>query len=244
MKRQILRKTLAVAVVGSLWLGLTAQAQNSTSASTGTPQLPYGVPQILQLQQAHVGDDTIISYIRSSGNSYNLNADQIVYLQQQGLSSAVINAMLSQPRAGLLPSATSIPMPATAAPPVYQSLPTEDFQSPPQDSIVGPSVTAIDPTAAAAASYSYYQPYYYPAYTYAYPYCYPAGGCYGYYPGVTLSFGPGVYWGGRWGGGWHGGYSGHPYGGVVVGAHGGFGGGGWHGGGGGFHGGGRAGGHR
>ena len=47
------------------------------------------------------GISTIIAYIRNSGNSYGLNADQIIYLRQQGLSDAVIRVMLSQPRAGV-----------------------------------------------------------------------------------------------------------------------------------------------
>jgi hypothetical protein len=169
----------------------------SGAPAAGT-QLGYGATQILQLAQARVGDDTIITYIRNSGNSYNLNADQIIYLRQQGVSSAVVNTMLSQPAAAMLP-----PLPATPAPaPVSDSQSAYASAPPARPSIVGPSVSAIDPTAAAAAAttYYYYPPYYYPCYGYSYP----AYHYYGWYPGVSVSLG----WRGGWGGGWHGGFHG------------------------------------
>ena len=81
-----------------------AVAQNSPTATTtqpaaatpAAPQLSYGVPEVLQLSQAKVGDSTIIAYIQNSGNNYGLNAAQIIYLRQQGVSDPVINAMLNQ----------------------------------------------------------------------------------------------------------------------------------------------------
>lgn len=220
-----------VAVASMAFPVATAVAQESSATYTQSepsaapapaPHLAYGVSQILQLQQANVGDDTIISYIKNSRNSYGLNAEQIIYLRQQGLSAAVLNAMLSQPHPGVIAS-SGVAMPSSPAPNVSDLQPMPQPVSAPT-SIVGPSVSAIDPTAAAAAAttYYYYQPYSYPVYSY--PYYYPAYGYYGYYPGVSLSFG----WRGGWGGGgWHGG----------GGFHGGGWGGGFHGGGGGFHGG-------
>jgi hypothetical protein len=58
--------------------------------------LSYGVPQVLQLSQAKVGDDVIVRYIQNSGTIFPLAADEIVYLKQQGVSDAVLNAMLDQ----------------------------------------------------------------------------------------------------------------------------------------------------
>jgi hypothetical protein len=60
--------------------------------------LSYGVSQIIQLSKAKVSDDTIVNYIRNSGSSYGLEASQIVYLKQQGVSDTIINTMLNQPR--------------------------------------------------------------------------------------------------------------------------------------------------
>jgi len=76
-----------------------AQDSTSTSAAQTAPvQLSYGVSQIIQLSKAKVNDDTIVNYIRNSGSSYGMDASQIVYLKQQGVSDAVVNTMLSQPR--------------------------------------------------------------------------------------------------------------------------------------------------
>ena len=102
--------TLPLTIIALTVLALAAGislAQDSTTSTTATttqpvttsqaaPQLSYGVPEVLQLSQAKVGDSTIITYVRNSGNNYGLNAAQIIYLRQQGVSDAVINAMLNQ----------------------------------------------------------------------------------------------------------------------------------------------------
>jgi hypothetical protein len=179
-----------------------AQAQNppaTTAAPSYATQLPYGAPQILQLSQAKVGDDTIAAYIRNSGYSYTLSADQIMYLKQQGVSDAVITTMLNQPKPAAVPYTTAAPAP--------QPAPT---------TTVAPSVTYVQPS----ASYYGYQPYYYPSYSYP-AYSYPA---YSWWPPISLSFG----WGWGWGGGWHGGGGGHGGGGWHGGGGGGGHGGGGH----------------
>ena len=187
MKTNHLQKMVAVLAVTSMTLaGMTTMAQGAPAATTvppavvaPAPELFYGVPQILKLVQAKVSDDTIIAYIRNSGNGYGLNADQIIYLRLQGVSDAVLSAMLTQPRAGM-----PLPMPATPAPPVtyVPSIPDTTYYSEP---------------------YVYYTaPYYYPAYAW-YPsvtYCYGWGGGWrGGWPGGWRGSAP------VWGGGWRGG---------------------------------------
>ena len=97
---------MAMAFAG-LALGVSlARAQDSSALYAAQPaaanasmqQLPYGVSQIVQLEQAKVGDETIIAYIKNSGSSYRLDADQIIYLRQQGISDGVITTMLNQPK--------------------------------------------------------------------------------------------------------------------------------------------------
>ena len=175
----------AVLVVGGLsWSVVTARAQSSPTTGTTPPTLAYGVPQVLQLVQAKVGDDTIVAYVKNSGTSYGLNADQIIYLRQQGVSEAVITAMLNQPRVGV--GAASSPAPTTqyAAPAATAPATTESTST----ATVAPTVTYVQ-TVPSTTYYYYNQPYYYPYYY-----------GYGFYPPVTFSFG--------WGGGWHGGYHG------------------------------------
>ncbi len=182
MKTNLLKKTAAIlAALGLSWSAVTALAQNSPATVTTQPQLAYGVPQVLQLVQAKVGEDTIIAYVRNSGTSYGLNADQIIYLRQQGVSDAVITAMLNQPRAGV--GVASSPAPATS-----YATPAPSSPESVSTATVAPTVTYVQ-TVPTTTYYYYDQPYYYPYYY-----------GYGFYPPVTFSFG--------WGGGWHGGYHG------------------------------------
>lgn len=143
---------LAVAAVASLCLSASYVVAQSTPAaaqpaapSQAVPQLSYGVSEVVQLAHANVGEDVIVNYVKNSGNAYGLDANQILYLKQQGVSDRVLNAMLTQPK-----PAVAVATPTTPAPQPVTSTAT-----------VAPTVTYVQtvPT----ASY-YYQPYYYPAY--------------------------------------------------------------------------------
>lgn len=184
MKSNYCKNMVAVmAITGLTLTGTSLLAQGLSAATTvqstsvaAAPQLAYGVPQILQLVQAKIGDDTIIAYIKSSGTCYGLNADQIIYLHQQGVSAAILNAMLTLPR-----PAAAVAAPAPPAPqPVASIANTAEVST----ATVAPTVTYIQ---AAPQTVYYDQPYYYPAY--------------GYYPPVAFSVGWG--WSGGWHGGWH-----------------------------------------
>jgi hypothetical protein len=209
----------------------TAFAQDNTTVA-GTQvsgpapvHLDYATAEVAKLTQAKVNDDTIIAYINSSGNLFNLNADQIIYLKQLGASDNVIRAMLTHPMRSLNTAVASsggstasystggstyVPTPSTPAPVVTQPVTYADTQPD----------TSYDP-----GSYYYPSSYYYPYYS-SYPYYYGYG-----YP-VSFWYG----WGGRWGG-W-GGWRGGGWRGAPIGI--------WHGGGGfrGGGGGGFRGGHR
>lgn len=192
MKTTKLQKMAALLAVASVsWSVPTALAQDSSTANPAlaAPQLAYGVPQILQLEQAKIGDATIIAYVKNSGTSYGLNADQIIYLRQQGVSDAVITAMLSQPRAGVgATTATATPVAATAN------------SGPISTATVAPTVTYVQTV---PATTYYYQPYYYPTYAWYPPVVFSFGWGGGYYGGGY--HGGGYYGGGYHGGGYHGG---------------------------------------
>jgi hypothetical protein len=203
------------------------------AASPTAPQLSYGVPEILQLSQAKVGDSTIIAYIQKSGNNYGLTAAQIIYLRQQGVSDAVVNAMLNQ-RSQTAQSAPTDN--ATVSQPAAPTAPVQNNPDTSQTTTVAaqPSVSYVPATTSSTVyvvpnTQTYY--YYSSPYPYYYPYYYG-------WPAVSLSFG----WGGYYYGGYRGGYYGGYHGGYYGGWHGG-GGGGWHGGSSGWHGGGGGGWH-
>jgi hypothetical protein len=168
----------------------TAVAAQPAATSQPAPQLSYGVPQVLQLAQAKVSDGIIVSFIQNSGTIYGLNAAEIVYLKQQGVSDPVLNAMLAQ-RSRLTGSTEPSTTTASSTP---ASTPA------PQ-----PAVTYVETAPAYVPSSTVYvipdtQTYRYNAWYYGYrPYSY--AGYYGYsYPGLSFSFG----WSGNYGG-YHGG---------------------------------------
>ena len=187
------QRTLAVlAVAGLAWSGTKAVAQDSSASSTTQPeavsapalQLADGVAQILKLEQAKVGDDTIIAYINNSGNNYALNANQIIYLKHQGVSENVINAMLKQHYTSAAQTQVVIPANSQAC---YTNIYT-----------IARSPRAAANSPNTQTNYAIVQPVttiYQPVRTYYYPYYYPYYGYYG--PPVALSFGFG------WRGGWH-----------------------------------------
>src|SRR3984957_14547509 len=98
MKTKNFKLLLAVAV-GAVFLAMNVPAQDAAQ------QLSPAVAQVVQLAQAKVGDDTIIAYIQNSETIYGLDANQIVYLKQQGVSSTVLNTM-SNKRTRLAGTAT------------------------------------------------------------------------------------------------------------------------------------------
>jgi hypothetical protein len=176
--------------------------------ATSAPYLSPATSQVLQLTQAKVSDTTIMAYVQNSTTMYGLNADQIIYLKQQGVSDGVLNAMLNQS------SRVSASI-AAQTPPSNYGQPTPPDQSSTavvQPTTAAPSSVYVVPDSSTAnynawaAQYSYY-PYYY-SYPY-YPYYYwPVSFSfyYGGYGGGYYRPGYGYWHGGYWnGGGWHGG---------------------------------------
>ena len=168
MKTQKIKRMLLVLAAGIFaLLAWKAEAQNAAPVNA-VPHLPYGVMEVVQLEQAKLSDQTVIAYIHNAGLAYVLKADQILYLKQQGVSDAVITALLTQQQA------TPAPAPQPAAPAVSTPAPppTVTYVQP------APTVTYVQPAPV-------YYPYYYapPVYYYGYPHP--------FFP----SFGVG--WGGR-----------------------------------------------
>ena len=186
----------------------SAEAAAPASVSeTRTVQLSSGVPEILKLGRAHVGNDVIIAFISNSGKIYHLSVSEILYLREQGVSGQVLTAMLS---AGQKAVATPAQAPTQAPTQPAPTGPTADWaNSNPQPA---PATTQPAPTYTAAAPVYvqpapvYVQPapiYVSPAPYYGY---YDPWPYYGGYPAVSLSFGfGGGYYGGYHGGGYHGG---------------------------------------
>jgi hypothetical protein len=90
-------------------------------ASLGHAQQPPatlspGLQEVIKLTKAHMTDDVVLAYIRNSGAGYNLSADDVLYLNTQGVSQAVISALLQSKPSGpqTAPSPTYAPPPQAA----------------------------------------------------------------------------------------------------------------------------------
>ena len=196
MKNLRFKRSLGLmAAVGLAVSAAPVMAQDTAAPAPAVSQpapvaLSPGVSQVLQLSQAKVGDSTVLAYIQNSGTGYTLTANQIIYLKQQGVSDAVLNAMLTKYQNGAPGTVATAPAPA-AAPAIETAAPATTVVA---DSEPAPATTVYVPS----TTY-YYTPAYYGGYYYPYSY-------YGWgYPGVSLSFGYRGGWGGDrggWGWGW------------------------------------------
>jgi uncharacterized membrane protein YgcG len=210
-------------------------------AGATLPSLPSGVSEVMKLFKGHISDDIIVSYIRNSRETFYLNADNLIALQQQGVSGPVLTAMLqrsgeSQRQAPMMANA-----PAQVAVPSQAPVPQYDFYTA-EDRQATANFNAALQARANAYNYAYVAPPTYPVYApavpvYEDPYYYDPF-YYPWYPfgGVgVIDFGFGYGGGFGHGGYGHGGFGRGGVGGGVGGRGGGFGGVGGHGGGGGGH---------
>ena len=103
---------------------LLGMGGHMASAQPPPAVLPRGVQDVIKLSRAGMSEEVILAQIKSAGASYNLTADQLIYLSNQGVSQNVIKALLSassttSPGAGI-GAATPLPV----APPPGEAGPT------------------------------------------------------------------------------------------------------------------------
>jgi hypothetical protein len=111
MKAKTISGAVSAAVMGVLLaVGSISQAQTP-------PSRAVVFSEVVKLSQAHQSDDVILGYLRNSGASFSLSADEIIYLNNQGVSQKVIGALQSQSGAPAIPNAPTVPPPATIPPP-------------------------------------------------------------------------------------------------------------------------------
>jgi len=192
---------------------VTATAPTPTQVSAATPNLSPAALQVLQLAQAKVGDGTILAFVKGSPASYHLDAPAIIYLRQQGISDAVLTAMLTPPPSLAVtnlpqPALAPVPQPTTPAP-VPETADVATSQAPDTTVVDPPQASFIEtpPDDPPVVYQPVYTPYYYPPVIYSV-------GIYGAYHGGGNS---GYHGGGN--GGYHGGGSGGGHGGNTGGGN-------------------------
>ncbi len=118
-----LKTLIAVAVIAAA--GQFGQAQDASAPDTLPADIAPGTPlaEVVKMVQAGVAADIIQNYVANSSSAFNLDADKIIFLKDEGLPSALVNAMLARDKvlyAGSIappPASTVISAPDTAPPP-------------------------------------------------------------------------------------------------------------------------------
>ena len=126
-----LKATLKAVLAGMAIGWLCWQTGNVCNAQSTSQSLSPDLQEVVKLSQSHMGDDVIVNYIRSSGKSYRLSADDIIYLSGQGVSQGVISALqttsVNSPNPAPVISAPVVPPPGpTPAPPAMVTAPAPE----------------------------------------------------------------------------------------------------------------------
>ena len=205
----------------------TAVVQTGSVTAQTSVKLPYGVDDVLKLSKAQVSENIILTYVQTSGTTYNLGPNDIVYLKQQGVPDGVVSAMMdTQRRAAQAVQAQAAQAAQTAqytqqayqaapntapATPQYAPVSTATYDQQPaaSDTVYSQPGSSVYVIPYPQATYAYYGGYSYPGY---------------YWPSIGFSFGyNGCYYGGYHGcyNGYHGYYNNY-HNGFYNGVHSGF----------------------
>ncbi len=202
MKKQMLARVLGTIATIAALTSISVAAQDSVSTTVTTdsqtaPALSYGAANVLKLARAKIGDETILAYIRKSGQGYGaLGASEIIYLHEQGVSDRIVTTMLEQEkktRDALVAQQAAAQQTLAAAAPSFTTAAPVAAAPQYQQTYVQPPVTYVQAAPAPLivmqdssprlVDYGIYPSYGYPRYGY---------GGYGYsYPAVSFSFGYG-----------------------------------------------------
>jgi hypothetical protein len=118
MKKNEVSKLKWIAALGAAIIAWLCWNGVPMAHAQAAPNMSPQLQEVVKLTQAHMNDDVILAYIHNSGASYNLSADDILYLNTQGVTQPVISALLQAK--GSAPNAPSAPIstPSTSAPPI------------------------------------------------------------------------------------------------------------------------------
>lgn len=205
--------TLSALSVIILWPGAASAQTNVTvsAPATATPEaqpepsfkLPSRLDEIAQLSKAGIGDNVILAYIKDSHTAYNLNAQDIIKLRDDGVSPQVTAALIqrgAEVRQAAQAAAKESQTQTTevAAAPSYQTQPVAE--QPAVTYVAAPVVVRPASTVSVhyfgAPSYSY-TPSYYPRYGSSVSYV-TFGASHHYAPRASFSFGFGGHYGGSY----------------------------------------------
>jgi len=117
------------------------------------------VSEVVKMSDAGVDEKTILSYVENSPG-FRLNADDVIYLHEKGISATIITALLQHPPKVQVAQAAVTP---NQNPPAQEAPPATTYAQPAQPVYVAPQVVYTQPSYVYSyPSYSYVGvPYYY-----------------------------------------------------------------------------------
>ena len=121
-------------------IGLTGLHGNICQAQSAPTDLSPDVQEVLTLSRQHMDDSVITNYIISTGKAYKLSADDIIYLNGQGVSQPVISALLESEK-NAAPAQPAAPAPTAPAPTPNAPPPVDETQpgAPAEPSVATPT---------------------------------------------------------------------------------------------------------
>lgn len=142
----------------------TSAAGTNTVKVVQEPVVPEklspALQEIIKLVQAGISEEVIMTYVTNSTNVYHLGSDEIVYLNDLGVSSTVMNALIQQDNTALarekkhsvvavkpLPSGVALTTPATN---VYRQGQVAVEAPPPMEGELPPAYEEAEPATTAA----------------------------------------------------------------------------------------------
>lgn len=212
---------------------LAAPVPNNPPPILTIPKPTGDTAEVVKLTKAGVGEDVILAYVKNSHTYYNLSANDILHLKDQGVSAVVLSAMLTHDHAlhtqlpNQLPAQSTYDYNQQSYSSGGQLLPGQTIAQPSQpqpDASAGTAQIATPPLVPTESS-DWSQP---PPAQYETVPVSP-GADYYWYPGYWGWNGGWTWIGGCWfprgyyGWGWHGGWGGN-HGGFWGGSHGSWGG--------------------
>jgi hypothetical protein len=112
----------------------TVVSQPSPATVPAGMNLYGGTQEVVKLAQAGLGDEVILAYITNSNARFGVTSDQIIYLNDLGVSGTVVTAMMQHDAAANAMSATAnaaTTNPPLALTPATAPAPGTDYANPP-----------------------------------------------------------------------------------------------------------------
>lgn len=129
------------AIVAGVLIGwMCVSTGNICRAQAAPSDLSPDVQEVLTLSRQHMDDSVITNYIMSTGKTYKLSADDVIYLNNQGVSQAVISCLL-QTGSGASNQTSPAPAPPAPAPATANpaaAAPAQSATPPPMDESQAP----------------------------------------------------------------------------------------------------------